>query len=244
MIARVLLISSLLLSLPTGTALARMAPEVVAAAETYARELSEVEREPKRQSLERVFALATDLVEALRRPDPSATQPPDSLAQAEFASFGERLRGIVLEQGSAIIDPAFFEKLGERKGRTEDRLFLRLYHRAYPTGDRPAYMQSRSQESGCVDFGDGTLVSLFSEWSRYGARHSKQYVPFVQSEMKRIREAMTQATCACGSSGSVQSELRFFLRRFPDDPASEVVRKRFEEVRRGTSNIRFNCRPS
>ena len=243
MIARVLLISSLLLSIPTGVALAQMATEVVAASETYARELGEVERESKRQSLERVFALATDLAESLRRPDRSGMHPLDSLPDGELASLGEKLRGIILERGSATVDPAFFEKLGERKGRTEDRLFLRLYHRAFPTGARPAYVQSRSDQSGCVDFGDGKLVSLFSEWGRYASRHTKQYVPFVKSEMERIRQALTQETCACVSSGSVQSELRFFLRRFPNDPASEAVRKRFEEVRRGTSNIRFNCRP-
>ncbi|MGE5177690.1 MAG: hypothetical protein ACM3PF_01210 [Bacteroidota bacterium] len=215
------------------------------AVQIYCAELDRVERAPSRVSLERLFSLAYGLRDALVQPaSAGGSSPLEDLSDEEFAAAEKRLRGMVVgrEEGVfAVPDPAFFEQLGERKGSTEDRLLLRLYHRTYPVSIFPAYVRQQTDEGGCTDFGAGKLTALYGEWSHYRALHPDKYAAVVNGELERITDELTRSTCACGPSGSVQSEFRYFMHRHPGSPLVPAVRARLEELLHGTGPIRFNC---
>jgi hypothetical protein len=240
-----------LLSVIAGPAL-RPAPARAAfpataqtAVQLYCAELDRVERSSSRVSLERLFCLAYGLRDALVMPSSAGgSSPLEDLSDEEFAAAEKRLRGMVVSREEAVFaapDPAFFEQLGERKGSTEDRLLLRLYHRTYPVSNFPAYVRQQTDEGGCTDFGAGTLTTLYGEWSHYRALHPDRYAAVVKEELERITDEILRSTCACGPSGSVQSEFRYFLHRHPGSPLVPAVRARLEELLHGTGPIRFNC---
>lgn len=214
---------------------------------SYAAELSRVENAKGRVSMEPLFLMAYAMRDQLVPPaSPDAASPVEALSDEEFASTQGHLRGILVNREEAVFavpDAAFFEKLGERKGRTEDRLLLRLYHRTYAGSAWPMYVRQQTDVSGCTDFGPGNLTKLYGEWSHYRTLHPDRYRPVVEAELARIVGKLTKSECACGPSGSVQSELRYFLHRHPGSPIAPAVRTRLNELLHGTSKIRFNCVP-
>ncbi|HYJ32291.1 MAG TPA: hypothetical protein VE326_03660 [Candidatus Binatia bacterium] len=212
---------------------------------SYAEELARVENAKGRVSLEPLFlkayALRHDLVDPASSGAPS---PVEALSDAEFVTTQGHLRGVLVNREEAVFavpDAAFFEKLGERKGRTEDRLLLRLYHRTYENGAWPVYVRQQTDATGCTDFGPGNLTKLYGEWTHYQTLHPDRYRAVVDAEIERIADELTHAECACGPSGSVQSELRYFVHRHPGSPIAPAVRERLNELLHGKSRIRFNC---
>lgn len=222
-----------------------LSPETQSAVDEYLVELGRVEKSKSRVSMERLFLLAYSVRYALVAPvaagAPSALE---GLSEDELAATRGRLRGLLVERGEALAavpDAAFFERLGERKGRTEDRLLLRLYRRTYGSSAWPVYVRQQTDFSACTDFGPGKLTKLYGEWSHYRSLHPGKYAKVVERELGAIVEELTRSECACGPSGSVQSELRYFLHRHPGSPAIPAVRARLNEVLHGEGKIRFNC---
>lgn len=225
-----------------GAALPSTAQSAVA---RYAQELSRVENAKGRVSVERLFLMAYAMREELVVPaNAGEASPLEALSDEEFAATQGHLRGMAVNREETVFalpDAAFFEKLGERKGSTEDRLLLRLYHRTYGDLAWPVYVTQQTDYSGCTDFGPGRLTQLYGEWSHYRTLHPDRYKAVVDAELDKIVRELTRSTCACGPSGSVQSELRYFLHRHPGSPIAPVVRTRLNELLHGTSKIRFNC---
>lgn len=241
------MIAALSLAAPAGRALAALPAPAQTAVMSYATELSRVENAKGRVSLEPLFMMAYAMRDQLVTPAGSgrdAASPVEALSEEEFASTQGHLRGMLVNREEAVFavpDPEFFEKLGERKGRTEDRLLLRLYHRTYAGSAWPVYVRQQTDVSGCTDFGPGNLTTLYGEWTHYQTLHPDRYKPVVDAELAKIVGELTQSTCACGPSGSVQSELRYFVHRHPGSPIAPAVRGRLNELLHGTSKIRFNC---
>lgn len=227
-----------------NAALAALPPTAETAVESYAKELRSVETAKSRVSLERLFLLAYGMRGALVSAAEGQPSAIEELTDDEFASLGGRLRGLVVNRDDivfAVPDAKFFEQLGERKGRTEDRLLLRLYHRTYDSSVWPVYVRQQTDHSGCTDFGPGKMTKLYGEWSHYRTLHPDKYARVVEGEVEKIVEALTKSRCACGPSGSVQSELRYFVHRHPGSPIIPSVRARLNELLHGEGNIRFNC---
>lgn len=228
-----------------GSARATLPAGAQSAVQLYLDELYRVEHTSSRVSLERLFLLAYALRDPLEQaPRAGGSSPLEDLSEEEFASMTRQLRGVLLSRQEAVFavpDPAFFEQLGERKGRTEDRLLLRLYHRTYPVSIWPAYERQQTDYSSCTDFGTGKLTTLYGEWSHYRTLHPDKYAAVVDAELGAIVDALTRSTCACGPSGSVQSEFRYFLHRHPGSPLVPAVRARLEELLHGAGEIRFDC---
>jgi hypothetical protein len=230
---------------PAGSARAGLPATAQSAVMRYAEELTRVENAKGRVSVERLFLMAYALSDQLAVPvGKDGPTPLEALSEDEFAATQGRLRGVVVNREESVFalpDAEFFEKLGERKGGTEDRLLLRLYHRTYGNSAWPVYVAQQTDYSGCTDFGPGKLTQLYGEWSHYRTLHPDRYKAVVDAELDKIVNELTRSTCACGPSGSVQSELRYFLHRHPGSPIAPVVRTRLNELLHGTSKIRFNC---
>ena len=212
---------------------------------SYAEELARVENAKGRVSLEPLFLKAYAIRHDLGSPAAAgAPSPVETLTDAEFVATQEHLRGVAVNREEAVFavpDAEFFEKLGERKGRTEDRLLLRLYRRTYPRAAWPVYVRQQTDATGCTDFGPGNLTKLYGEWTHYKTLHPDRYRIVVDAEIERITDELTQSDCACGPSGSVQSELRYFEHRHPGSPIAPAVHERLNELLHGRSKIRFNC---
>jgi hypothetical protein len=228
-----------------GSARAALPAHAQSAVMSYAQELSRVENAKGRVSLEKLFLMAYALEDELTRPLVSGGESPlEMLTDTEFATAQTRLRGVALNREESIFavpDAEFFERLGERKGSTEDRLLLRLFHRTYADPGWPVYIRQQTDYSGCTDYGPGNLTQLYGEWSHYRTLHPDRYKAVVDAELQRIVDELTRGGCACGPSGSVQSEFRYFLHRHPGSTIAPTVRSRLNELLHGTSAIRFNC---
>jgi len=215
------------------------------AIDQYEAELARIESGRGRTSLEHLFLLAYSLERTLTMPVRSGgASPLEELSAEEYQELAHRLRGISMNRDEVVFvdpDPAFFRQLGEKKGRTDDRLLMRLYSRTYDGSTWPVYIQQQTDYSGCTEFGPGKLTKLYGEWSHYRTMHGNRYKPVVAAELGRIQDELLRGTCACGDQDSVVNELRYFLRRHPGSPIARDVRARLEGLLHGKTNIRFNC---
>jgi hypothetical protein len=216
-----------------------------AAINAYAGELERVEKAKSRVSMERLFLLAVALERELITPTRAGVPAPmEGLSEQQYSSLQSRLRGILLNRDEVLLarpDLRFFIQLGERKGTPEDRLFFHLYRMTYPGSIAPAYTRQQTDYSGCTDYGSGKLTRLYGEWRKYGTRHPNRYESVVQEERSRIVRELVQGTCACGDQRSAESEFRYFLRRHPGSPIVPKIRARLDQLKHGTTKIRFKC---
>jgi hypothetical protein len=205
----------------------------------YAAALSAIEHTRGRQSLEELFELGI-------RSGPRLEAILESLSEAEFKSLRDKMQGFVIERGAVItVHPSsdFFRKLARRKGTKVDREFFEIYARAEPdsNGGLPAYVERRTDESGCTRFDGPLMTRLYRGWLGFRTAHPDDYATEAQGEIDSLTTELRAGTCACGSKEQVIAALTVFVNTFPDVPIAPELRDRIERVRRGTSSIRFNC---
>lgn len=232
--------------------LAKLPPMAQRAADLYLQELVRVERSGGRISMEPLFILADSLDDAFFPSilDYSPVNSPwteqaianytadsvEGLHETELDSLRATLRGVYIFVGDyafTYVDTEFFLGLAESHGLPADIDFLKAY--------AGRYLGSESVQD-CIHFGTDLIVNQHGAWRDFRARHPRDYVGFAAEEDQNVIGQL-MGTCACGNSASVESELVHFLQRFPDDPIAPQVRTRLASVRRGASNVTFNCPP-
>lgn len=235
-----LLLLSSLLALPAW------ALETPAAVQDYLGELERVEAATAPQSLEPLLAKADAVQEALMQiPGGLGSEALiETYPEAEYGALQQRLRGLHLQRGMEIFVqplPEFFFALAQAHGRAADVEFFRLY-RAY-WGPRlfPIYMEPRALVIGCVKYGEGLLIELYEDWSRYARWHPQDYQALVSQMLRDFEEVVSLGTCACGDRASVVRELRGFIRRFPGNPAIPAASKRWRELQGRREQLPLSC---
>jgi hypothetical protein len=222
-------------------AAAAHAQEFPPGVDQYAAALSEIEHTRGRQSLEDVFELGI-------RNGPRLEAILESLNDAEFKALRRKMRGFVVERGAVTtVHPSseFFRKLARSKGTRVDREFFEIYARTEPdsNGGLPAYIERRTDESGCTRFDAPLMISLYRGWLSFRTSHSDDYATEAQGEIDSLATELQAGTCACGSKEQVLAALEAFVKAFPDVPMAPQLRERIERVKHDTSHIRFNCKP-
>jgi hypothetical protein len=206
----------------------------------YAAALSAVEHTRGRQSLEDLFELGI-------RSGPRLEAILESLSDADFKALRDKMQGFVIERGAVTtVHPSseFFRNLARKKGTKVDRAFFDIYARTEPdsNGGLPAYIERRTDESGCTRFDGPLMTSLYRGWLGFRTGHPDDYATEAQGEIDSLTTELQAGTCACGSKEQVIAALEAFVKAFPDVPIAPELRGRIERVRRDSSHIRFNCR--
>ncbi|MFP2910848.1 hypothetical protein ACLESD_38600 [Pyxidicoccus sp. 3LFB2] len=195
----------------------------------YLRALERFEHGPG-VSLERVFDAGLEAARALE-----AVTPRMEGAQG--------LRGFIVSEDEVLrwsADPRFFHELAERRGTEVDQAFFSLLRRTYY---RDGALRVYAAPSGCHVFDHPELEPLYRNWTRFWATHPRAYPDVVDREVTALEDVVSRSTCACGDAASVQTGLERFLKSFPRSPVAPRVQARLEQVRAGTSDVRFRCPP-
>jgi hypothetical protein len=215
------------------------AAEIPPDVDQYATALSALEHTRGRQSLEEVFELGI-------RSGPRLEAILESLNDADFKALRDKMRGFVIERGAVTtVHPSseFFRKLARKKGTKVDREFFEIYARTEPesNGGLPAYIERRTDETGCTRFDGPLMTSLYRGWLGFRTAHPDDYATEAQGEIDSLTTELQAGTCACGSKEQVIAALTAFVQAFPDVPIAPELRHRIERVRHDSSHIRFNC---
>lgn len=216
------------------------AQELPAGVDNYASELHEIENTRGRQSLEDLFELGIEV-------GPRLQGIANSLDAPQLKALREEMRGFVIERGeNASVHPSadFFLKLARKKGTRVDREFFDLYARTEPdsNGGQPAYITPNGNAPGCTRFDGPLMIALYRGWLGFRTAHPEDYAAAAQNEIDRLTTELRGGTCACGSKEQVIAALEKFSAAFPDVPMTPMLRDRIERIRRGTSQIRFECK--
>lgn len=191
---------------------------------------------------------ALDRVDALRdilmrvRPDGSTRL--EALSDAEFQQVEQSLAGVLINREEVVFvkaDPKYFSRLAASAGDSSDRAFFAALELTYPNGVWASYETQQTDYSGCTAFGDGKLVDAYRAWSSLQRRFPNRYRARSSEELASIGTELTESTCACGDRGSVEREMRQFVRVFPKAAIAAAVRERLRGLAGGRSNIRLRC---
>ncbi len=154
-----------------------------------------------------------------------------------------RVPGLVISEREGFRmapDPRYFLDLAKRRGTEVDQEFFSLLHRTY---SRDGVTRVYSVPSGCDVFGHPDLEPLYRNWTRFWATHPRAYPEVVDGEVAVLEGVVARSTCACDDGETVEASLERFLKSFPRSPVAPEVRVRLEQVRAGTSDVRFHCQP-
>ncbi|WP_164017550.1 hypothetical protein [Pyxidicoccus trucidator] len=203
----------------------------------YQRSLERFEHGPG-VSLERVFEAGLVAARAL---EASATR--QEAGAGWRVPHAPQLRGFVVSEEEALRwspEPRFFLELAKRRGTEVDQEFFSLLGRTFY---RDGALRVYAVPSGCYVFDHPELEPLYRNWTRFWATYPRAYSRVVDLEVAALEDVVARSTCACGDRESVEAGLERFLKSFPRSPVAPQVRVRLEQVRAGTSDVRFRCQP-
>jgi hypothetical protein len=216
------------------------ATEIPPGVDEYAAALKNIEGTRGRQSLQDLFELGI-------KTGPGVEAVLEALTDSELKSVQEKMRGIVIVRGPVTsVHPSadFFKKLARKKGTKTDRAFFEIYARTEPdaNGGIPAYVERRTDETGCTRFDGPLMISLYRGWLSFRTAHPDDYATEAQGEIDSLDAELQAGTCACGSKEQVIDGLQAFVKAFPDIPMAPELQRRIERIRSDTSHIRFRCK--
>jgi hypothetical protein len=225
---------------------AQPAPPHQEAIDAYKVALARLEDHARgRRDLEAAFQAALKVGDALLAPGQDGKGIVlETLSAPEYQRLQNDLPGILVNREEVLFsqpDPDFFVQLAVGHGDEADRRFFAAFKATYPESVWPVYIQQQTDYSGCTRFGTGTLVDTYRRWAEYTRSFPGRYAATVQRETDRATRELTQSTCACGDSPTVERELQQFVRAFPASPARPAVNQRLRALQTGQSDIRPRC---
>jgi len=168
----------------------------------------------------------------------------ENLSAADYASVEKKMRGFVVNRDEIIFvkpDVGFFMKLSKRRGTKADIAFFKFLGELRPESVWVAYIQQQTDYSGCTIYGKGILTRLYGKAKQFRQQYPSAYVADIKEEIENMKSELTMDTCACGDRNSVIKEFQLFIKTFPADKITPIVRKRLKEVQSRKSAFRFNC---
>ena len=203
----------------------------------YDRELSRIEAHGKTASLENLLQQGNEIAAELK---PVLEQ----LSAEDYASVEKKMRGYVVNREEVILDEPdtrFFAKLAGKIGTAQDQRYFNFMLKVMPEGYWPIYLMRQTDVGGCIDFGNGSLSTLYKEGTGILPKLTGYYRKQFERTIEDIADQLTAGTCACGKIASVKKELRTFLELNPKSSLADRVRARMEALQRGDHAVRENC---
>jgi hypothetical protein len=203
----------------------------------YGRELSRIEASGKTVSLEEMLQQGNEIAAELK-PVIERFSPED------YASVEKNMKGYVVNREEVILvepDTRFFSKLAGKIGTAHDQLYFNYLLKVMPDGFWPVYITRQTDVGGCIDYGNGSLSTLYKEGTGIAPKLAGYYREQIDRTLEDIAEQLTAGACACGTIASVKIELQAFLDMNPKASIVEKVRARMDSLQRKSHRVRENC---
>ncbi|MDQ3129326.1 MAG: hypothetical protein M3Q99_01025 [Acidobacteriota bacterium] len=209
---------------------------ILTLADRYSSALKKIEKQKTKGSIEAVYRRGRILADNL--------DELENLSEANYALVEKKMKGFVINRSAVIYvkpDVNYFKKLSKRLGTKSDIAFFILLGELRPESIGLNYIEQQTDYSGCTIYGKGILTGLYGKAKRFRRQYSSVYIEDIKEEIGDIKSNFTNGTCACGDSSGVIKEFQLFIKTFPKDEITPVVRKRLGEVQNKKTAIRFNC---
>jgi hypothetical protein len=233
------------LNSPKGLSRSRQESAIPPAVEEYSRLLARVQGgERTRPGIEALLQSGRAAARALTgHSPPGGRSALEQLNSADFRALALKMEGFIVRRNEVERvepDPLFFLALSRRAGDQTDVQFFESCTALVSEG-LPVYLMWQTDYSACTRFGTMGLVDAYGKWSRFQAAHPGRYREETGSFLRDIEEELTGGTCACGNREAVLKELDAFVRLFPGSEIVPKVRRRADQIRRGSGGMRFRC---
>ena len=211
-------------------------------------------RPPSEQYADAIKALESsgsgsiqDTFELGMKAGPSVESFVTSASPDQIQALSAEMPGYIMKPGDPpLARPSadYFLKLAKRKGDKADVAFFDAYARAEPDSNsgQPAYIRPLGGEQSCTIFDGLLLADLYRRWVAFRTQYPDDYVSEAQGELDTMDTELGTATCACAGRDQVLAGLDGFAKALPTLPITAKVQARAEQIRKGTSPIRFNCK--
>jgi hypothetical protein len=167
----------------------------------------------------------------------------EALSDADYVLLEKKMQGFVVNRQEILFiepDSMFFARLAKTRGTKADLAFFALMPQIRPQNVWAAYIDQQTDVTGCTLYGNGALTGLYGKALQFKRAYPKAYVVDINKEIDEILSEFTDGTCACGSRASVEKEFRAFIKTFPKDKNTPVIKKRLANLKRN-KDFRFNC---
>lgn len=246
MASRNLIIALITLLSLAAAALGQISASEKAVVDAYRAAITSAETRPADRAIETALAALEKVSEALTRARDNQLQTAlESLSEEEFVRLKRDLPGALVNREETIFvepDPDYFLKLAGAYGGPADRNFFAAFKATRPDSVWPVYVEQQTDYSGCTAFGSGKLVEAYRVWDEFRTMFPDRYVVSALEQLEDVSRELTDSTCACGDSASVEAEMQRFIRVFPPSTVRSQVADRLEELHAGRTKIRLNCK--
>ncbi len=208
---------------------------ILTAANQYALALKKVQTRKSKKSIEPLIGKGRAVADHF--------DELESLSEAEYALLGKKMQGFVINREEVLfIEPEFkfFSRFSKTHGTKTDIAYFALLHAIKPDDVWTAYFEQQTDVTGCTRYGKGILTNLYGKILQFKRAYPKAYVEDIKEEMNNILEEFTGGTCACGDRRGVLKEFRLFIKTFPNDKNTPVIKKRLAKIEK-EKDFRFNC---
>ncbi len=208
---------------------------ILTLANRYASALQKMQNQKTKKSIEPLIRQGKMVAEQL--------DALETLSEADYSSLQKKMKGFVVNREETIFiepDLKFFTKFVKERGTKADAAFFSFMNEIKPDSIWAAYIEQQTDYSGCTIYGNGMLTKLYGKAKRFKVNYPAAYLSDIDHEVSKILGAFTNSTCACGDRNGVLKEFRLFIKTFPNDKNTAVIRKRLAKIEKN-SDFRFNC---
>jgi hypothetical protein len=195
-------------------------------------------------NLETLLALGRKASDVLVRPEiAGSAYLLERLSEENFQEVVRKMKGFWVNRQEVVYvepDPRFFLELARTIG---DRPSVDFFEACKKTSENavPIYIQQQTDYNGCIQFGSMSLVASFRTWNTYRQNYPKRYSAEVMKFVRDLEFNLAEGTCACGGREDALREFERFVREFPNTTITKRVHERIDQIRNGTSGIRWQC---
>jgi hypothetical protein len=172
-------------------------------------------------------------------------KPYDDLVEKKSERFVFRYQ----EQEFALPVLPIYGKFAQQRGNLADKAFFTLMQGLYGRIKVwRSYENPVTDYSSCINFGTNELSKQHGVWNDYKSKYPHFYRHDVEEGISHIEDALAAGTCVCGDQQSFQSELKFFIKTYPQSKLTPLLAHRLASPKHAppkglTSPMRFNCSP-
>ncbi|HNQ77636.1 MAG TPA: hypothetical protein PK747_01695 [Acidobacteriota bacterium] len=215
----------------------------------YLEAMDKFECSETHETMEPLFNMARAAGRSLMNPNPSKESSYlERVDEKLYQSFRKQMRGLVVEEvggdyaPQAYPDYQYFLRLAIKKGLEEDVDFFQLIQ-----DYGPYYLQDMwANTNGCTKY--IVLRNAYERFAKYRNRHPNSYQEALIEEMRKIGWEFAICTCVCEDRHEGTREFFAFL-ELPQYGELDLNTRKFlreigDELKSGTSKIKFNCKQS
>lgn len=183
--------------------------------------------------------------------DPQLAQKPGKVKAPKLVAPSEEAKPLmearcVAEATTLRVIPSRkgFLVLSQSLGTPVDVEFFKLLQRTDDGWGFRAYQRQVTDYTACYDLKPDVFIPLYRDWENFRRVNSSFYRTPVDIEFGLLDKVLTEDTCMCGKAAEVKAFFNAFLKALPKSRSSKAVKKRLDAIKRGKSDLQYECSPN